>query len=207
MIYLTISLCIVAGLSIRYTLSYCDQNWVQTYQHTISYTLLPVITLVITKVISGNIALSLGMIGALSIVRFRNPVKNPLELVVYFGLVTLGISYAVGTRYGLALNITMIAVLISSKIINNYLKKFDKQIFPSLSFGDGNIYDTVEIISEGQSNELRNLQNLVQFNENNENNFYIYKYALKNKEDTKKFLNDIKKFDSKIKSINTIYSN
>ena len=207
MIYLTISLCIVAGLSIRYTLSYCDQNWVQTYQHTISYTLLPVITLVITKVISGNIALSLGMIGALSIVRFRNPVKNPLELVVYFGLVTLGISYAVGTRYGIALNLTMISVLISSKIINNYLKKFDKQIFPSLSFGDGNIYDTVEIISEGQSNELRNLQNLVQFNENNENNFYIYIFALKNKEDTKKFLNDIKKFDSKIKSINTIYSN
>jgi len=207
MIYLTISLCIVAGLSIRYTLSYCDQNWVQTYQHTISYTLLPVITLVITKVISGNIALSLGMIGALSIVRFRNPVKNPLELVVYFGLVTLGISYAVGTRYGIALNLTMISVLISSKIINNYLKKFDKQIFPSLSFGDGNIYDTVEIISEGQSNELRNLQNLVQFNENNENNFYIYRFALKNKEDTKKFLNDIKKFDSKIKSINTIYSN
>ena len=30
---------------------------------------------VIVKIISGNIALSLGMIGALSIVRFRNPVK------------------------------------------------------------------------------------------------------------------------------------
>ena len=207
MIYITILLCIAAGLSIRYTLSYCDQNWVQTYQHTISYTLLPVITLVITKVISGNIALSLGMIGALSIVRFRNPVKNPLELVVYFGLVTLGISYAVGTRYGVALNLTMIAVLISSKILNNYLKKFDKQIFPALSFADGNIYDTVEITTIEHNEDLKNLQNLIQFNENFENNHFIYKFALKNKEDTKKFLNDIKKFESKIKNINTIYSN
>ena len=46
--------------------------------------MLPLITLVITKVISGNIALSLGMIGALSIVRFRNPVKDPRDVAFLF---------------------------------------------------------------------------------------------------------------------------
>ena len=35
------------------------------------------------------------MIGALSIVRFRNPVKNPLELIIFFALLTSGISFAV----------------------------------------------------------------------------------------------------------------
>ena len=31
------------------------------------------------------------MVGALSIVRFRTPVKNPSELIMYFILITLGI--------------------------------------------------------------------------------------------------------------------
>ena len=74
------------GLALRYTLSFCNQNWVRTYQQTMSYVILPVVTFAITKAIAGN-ALSLGMVGALSIVRFRNPVKNSLELIMYFALV------------------------------------------------------------------------------------------------------------------------
>ena len=58
------------GLSIRYTLSFAKQSWVMTMHHTLSYCLLPTITMIITILISGNLALSLGMIGALSIVRF-----------------------------------------------------------------------------------------------------------------------------------------
>ena len=49
--------------------------------------------------IAGNIALSLGMIGALSIVRFRNPVKSPFELTVFFGLITIGIAFAINYDY------------------------------------------------------------------------------------------------------------
>ena len=70
----------MSGLSIRIILSLVKQKWASTYHHTMSYILLPAITFVITTVISGNIALSLGMIGALSIVRFRTPVKNPFRI-------------------------------------------------------------------------------------------------------------------------------
>ena len=35
------------------------------------------------------------MVGALSIVRFRNPVRSPLELSVYFGAITMGIAASV----------------------------------------------------------------------------------------------------------------
>ena len=82
---------ILSGLVLRFSLSITGQNWVKTYQQTIAFLILPVVTYVITKTITGNIALSLGMIGALSIVRFRNPVKNPFELVMFFSLITLGI--------------------------------------------------------------------------------------------------------------------
>ena len=57
---------------------FVGQNWVVGYHHLVTYLLLPNIAFIITTVIANNIALSLGMIGALSIVRFRNPVKSPL---------------------------------------------------------------------------------------------------------------------------------
>ena len=80
LIFLGAFLAMISGLSIRISLSLAKQKWASTYHHTMSYILLPLITLVITKVISGNIALSLGMIGALSIVRFRDYMLHFLSL-------------------------------------------------------------------------------------------------------------------------------
>ena len=77
---------IFCGLGIRISLSLAKQRWATTYHHTMSYIMLPPVTMVITTLIAGNIALSLGMIGALSIVRFRNTVKNPFELIIFLHL-------------------------------------------------------------------------------------------------------------------------
>ena len=74
---------VAAGFLVYITLIVIKQNWVNTIHYLITFLLLPPITFVITNVISNNLALSLGMIGALSIVRFRSPVKNPLELVIF----------------------------------------------------------------------------------------------------------------------------
>jgi len=86
---------IFLGLVLRVTLQIFGQSWIRTKAHTATILILPIITYVITKVISGNIALSLGMVGALSIVRFRNLVRSPLELSVYFGAITMGIAASV----------------------------------------------------------------------------------------------------------------
>ena len=97
---LLIFVSILCGVGIRFSLGLAKQRWAMTYHHTMSYALLPPVTMVITTLISGNIALSLGMIGALSIVRFRNPVKNPFELVIFFALITIGIGIAVEAKLG-----------------------------------------------------------------------------------------------------------
>jgi len=102
------------------------QNWVNTIYYFISFLLLPPIAFVITSVISNNLALSLGMIGALSIVRFRNPVKNPLELVIFFGLITIGISFGVNPKWGVLLTTIIVSVLISSRIFQIIAQKYDK---------------------------------------------------------------------------------
>ena len=93
------ALMLIGGLSFRFALTLTGQNWAKTYQQTVAFLVLPFVTYIITKTISGNIALSLGMIGAMSIVRFRNPVKSALELVMYFALITMGISASVRTKW------------------------------------------------------------------------------------------------------------
>lgn len=57
------------------------------------------ISMVVTMVImtiSGNLVLSLGMVGALSIVRFRTPIKDPIDLVFIFWAIAVGIANGVG---------------------------------------------------------------------------------------------------------------
>ena len=72
---------------------------------------LPSVGFVITSVISGNIALSLGMVGALSIVRFRSPIKNPYELVSYFYLITVGIATSVNPK--ISINFFIATIIVS----------------------------------------------------------------------------------------------
>ncbi len=49
------------------------------------------IVAIIMMAISGNLALSLGMVGALSIVRFRTAVKDPKDIVFLFWSISIGI--------------------------------------------------------------------------------------------------------------------
>ena len=63
------------------------------------------------------------MVGALSIVRLRTPVKNPFELIAYFFLITLGIVTSVNPN--IAINFLIITFLISLliELINNLISK------------------------------------------------------------------------------------
>lgn len=51
-----------------------------------------VMTSMVTLAISSNIVISLGMVGALSIVRYRTAVKEPLDLLYLFWAITTGIT-------------------------------------------------------------------------------------------------------------------
>lgn len=51
-----------------------------------------VLTCMVTLAISTNIVISLGMVGALSIVRYRTAIKEPLDLLYMFWAITTGIT-------------------------------------------------------------------------------------------------------------------
>ncbi|MEC1716089.1 DUF4956 domain-containing protein [Schinkia azotoformans] len=68
------------------------------YSHTfnISLIVMSMATALIIMGISSNILLSLGMVGALSIVRFRTPIKDPMDIVYIFWAIVSGILCGAG---------------------------------------------------------------------------------------------------------------
>ncbi len=54
------------------------------------------ITTVVILAVTSNVVLSLGMVGALSIVRFRTAIKEPLDIAFLFWSLTAGITLAAG---------------------------------------------------------------------------------------------------------------
>ncbi len=174
---------VASGGIIYLTLIFIKQNWANTIHYLITFLLLPPITFIITKVISNNLALSLGMIGALSIVRFRSPVKNPLELVIFFALITLGIAFGVHKKMGLLLLTIIVCVLILSRLVELFEKKFGFfNLFKyTFSTNDGVLKNLIEIESSVKIDYLETNPNLVYSSNNNKDN-YSYKIALKDRD-------------------------
>jgi hypothetical protein len=158
---IAISLLFGSGLLFRFILQAFGQTWIKTKSHTATLILLPIITYVITNVISGNIALSLGMVGALSIVRFRNPVRSPLELSTYFAAITMGISASVSLNWLLFLILSILAVIMALSAINFVgIKLFKKPLF-IISFSEGNNLCTL-IIDASETIDLCEKSDLLQ---------------------------------------------
>jgi len=109
----------ILGFLLNFFLSLAGFNWLKTMNQRLIYMIFPPAMSVISWTISGNLGLSLGMIGALSIVRFRTPVKSPIELVFYFVLIVIGISITVAPIYTfLIFVLTCIAPLFFKYLFN-----------------------------------------------------------------------------------------
>ena len=106
-----------------------------------SLVLLSMVTALVIRTISSNLALSLGMVGALSIVRFRTAIKDPVDTVFMFWAITAGIMsgaglYLIGGIASVALGVLYFLVtLIYRKAQMPYLLviRYDPQEAQSVS--------------------------------------------------------------------------
>ena len=189
---------LTSGILIRYALIFAGQNWAKTHAQTMGFLLLPIITYVITNTIKGNIALSLGMIGALSIVRFRHPVKSALELIIYFDLITIGIATSVRTKWSIQLTICTILIIIAAKYINDILKKKGSSFY-SVSFNEGMSLNSIEVFSNKEIKFLEDNKNLINFMNDKNSNEYVYKLTFENKKDLIELKNKLNEVESIIR--------
>ena len=80
-----------------------------------------VLTCMLTLAISSNIVISLGMVGALSIVRYRTAIKDPMDLLYLFWAISVGITLGAGL-YILAV-VTMVVMLFIVHLFYNRRKR------------------------------------------------------------------------------------
>ena len=90
-ILLNIVLAAVLGFFIFLSYAISHRGTIYSRKFNASLVILAVLTGTVMTVIGNNIALSLGMVGALSIVRFRTAVKDPLDTAYMFWALTMGI--------------------------------------------------------------------------------------------------------------------
>lgn len=88
-----------------------------SYNFGLSLIAICMITTSIVMVITSNVIVSIGMVGALSIIRFRSVIKDPLDIVFVFWSVGTGIIIASG-MFILAI-ISMIIIALSLMLLAN----------------------------------------------------------------------------------------
>ena len=153
---IALSSMLLSSVMFRILLQVLGQNWITTVAHTSTIVVLPILTFIITKVISGNIALSLGMVGALSIVRFRTPIRSPLELSAYFGAITMGIAASVSMKWFGLLVGSLVVVCLVLLAINIFAKTLLGKPFFNSSFSEGNTLSMLNIVASKKINEIDN---------------------------------------------------
>ena len=94
-IFIVLVATLICSSIIAWIYRYTFQGIIYQKSFTISIILISLITSSVIMVISGNLMLALGMVGALSIVRFRAAIKEPLDIVFIFWAITIGIANGV----------------------------------------------------------------------------------------------------------------
>lgn len=86
----------LVGCIVAFTYKKCYRGVLYSPNFALTLVMLTLITTPVVMCIKSDISLSMGMVGALSIVRFRTAIKEPLDIVFLFWAIAAGIIVAVG---------------------------------------------------------------------------------------------------------------
>lgn len=150
----------------------------------VSLIMMCVITTAIIVSIQSNVIVSLGMVGALSIVRFRTAIKEPLDLIFMFWSISIGIICGAG-MLGLALILTIgsTVLLLVFYHVPDMRKSMILVVHAESNSYAESIYEIVKKYDKYYSVKSRNLTK--------ENSEFLLEIRLKNYEELLKGLNGI----------------
>jgi len=152
-------------------------------------------TMLIITIVKSSLALSLGLVGALSIVRFRTAIKDPEELSYIFLSIAIGLGLGANQRY-----ITIIGffIIVTIFIINN---------FKNIKYQEYNLYLVLKKTNNPKINMteindiiVRHCQigDMKRYEERSNNSEIVYFIKCKNIEDFNNIKLDLNKFDANI---------
>ena len=115
--------------------------------------LMTLITCPVVMCIKESIQLSMGMVGALSIVRFRTAVKDPLDTAYMFWALTMGILLGAGQFFLTALTVVGIGILITG-VVNLQSKRMNSFLLV-LRMGDEAERAASQIVASVRNQQLK----------------------------------------------------
>ncbi len=101
----------IVGLYLRLLFRRCSVSASDSEAIARAFPLLTVITAAVIGIVKSSLALSLGFLGALSLVRFRSAIKEPEELVYLFLCVAVGLAIGAGAPLVAMVLVAVVSVL------------------------------------------------------------------------------------------------
>ena len=124
-----------------------------------NFVILAVTTCIVIMIVKSSLALSLGLVGALSIVRFRAAIKEPEELVYLFLIIGLGsgANQLVITTVGIGFALILIV------IYSGYMKNSRKSIEDTINLGIMIDQDISDLQINNLINEIKKISSELKF--------------------------------------------
>ncbi|NQU52114.1 MAG: DUF4956 domain-containing protein [Bacteroidetes bacterium] len=142
---------LVLSFVLEYTYSRCAKSLSGRKAFAANFFLIAFTTMLIISIVKSSLALSLGLVGALSIVRFRSAIKEPEELAYLFFTISIGLGMGANQRIVTIIGAIVLLAVIWGKHLSS--KKTRQQ----------NLYLTVSCNGGGKP-ALENIDSLVQQN-------------------------------------------
>ena len=126
-----------------------------------NFVILAVTTCIVIMIVKSSLALSLGLVGALSIVRFRAAIKEPEELVYLFLIIAIGLGC--GANQLVITTVGIVFALILIIIYSGYMKNSRKNIEDNINLGVIIDQDISDIQINNLINEIKKVSGELKF--------------------------------------------
>jgi uncharacterized membrane protein YhiD involved in acid resistance len=164
-----------------------------------NFVILGITTTIVITIIKSSLALSLGLVGALSIVRFRAAIKEPEELVFLFLIISTGLGCGAGQIKIISIGIlfSLVSIFLYSKFFERrYLKLADTlnlAIMADKKLSEKEINEKMDEIKKYTSKI-----ELISFSKSEDNTTINFDVQLHNFSDLNKLTEILQKNDTKV---------
>ncbi|SVD78297.1 uncharacterized protein METZ01_LOCUS431151 [marine metagenome] len=166
---ISIILCFV--LAYTYKVTHHSTSYSSTYLHTLF--IMSIATSVIMIIIGSNIARAFSLVGAMSLIRFRTAVKDPIDTGYLFAAVTIGMACGTGFFWAGILFVLFFSILM---LILNYFefgKKVKQDYILRISYkGQKDTINTIQSHIEEVDMEYSLINRITEFDDGTHTNIY-----------------------------------
>ncbi|MGM0649662.1 MAG: DUF4956 domain-containing protein [Bacteroidota bacterium] len=172
-------ICIVLAIVLEFTYRKCAHSLSNRSRFAYNFVLVSLTTMLIITLIGSSVALSLGLVGALSIIRYRAAIKEPEELSYLFVAVALGLGMGANQP---GVTVAAFVIILAVIWIRYFIKPMNKHI----------AFNFIVRLSNPEENSMSKILDMM--------NRHFKKYSLKRYDEEKEMLEmgfDIKPKDPK----------